>query len=460
MRRVLLATLLATGACAPTPPPPSDGGPAPTVDAGPFPVVTDPLSMPASPTLRVSDFVPAAQCGACHQDQYAAWRYSTHAYAMVDPVFQALVGVRQQHREGAQDRFCLQCHSAIATRGGEVVPNFRMADLSPMALEGITCDSCHRVSGQQRDYNSGHILDPGGPVRGGLPDVTESTAHASETSQLLGTSRFCGGCHDVREVNDMPLERPYAEWLESPAASTGKTCQSCHMPLYDGQAGVGGPQRQGLHGHRFVGVDIPLKEGFAPAELVQQLTADVETLLAGAATLTLSAAPAITAGEQLDVSVSIRNNIDAHNLPTGTTFMRQLWLELTVMDSQGTVLYATGTLDGNGDLRDHFSSLDPYGDHDLITLGSGLINAHGDPELFPWRATEHISQGLSPLYTRTYTLFVPTRDAAAGPLSMQARLRFRSHPPFLLRALGLEALVPRVLIHQVASAAATTVVGE
>jgi hypothetical protein len=142
-------------------------------------------------------------------------------------------------------------------------------------------------------------------------------------------------------------------------------------------------------------------------------------------------------------------------LPTGSTFIRQLWLEVVVRDAHDRVVYETGTLDDNGDLRDHWSSLDPYGDPDLVSFSSSLTNAAGQPELFPWRATEHFRRTLEPLHTRTVTLFVPVPSSMDGPLSVRARLRFRSHPPFLLRALGLTELVPRVEIQDIDEASAS-----
>ena len=142
----------------------------------------------------------------------------------------------------------------------------------------------------------------------------------------------------------------------------------------------------------------------------------------------------------------MRNLIDAHNLPTGTTFNRQLWIALTVTDADGTLLYQTGHLDANGDLRDHFSELDPYGDSDLVTFGSRFVDGRGNPTIFSWKAAQHISRSLAPLYARTLTFFVPTSPDTPGPITIEGRLRFRPLPPFLLRTIGLPELVERLEI--------------
>lgn len=415
---------------------PSEPEPAP-VDP-----IVDPLSRPAEPTLSVGSFLPSSDCAECHPDHAASWATSSHAYAMVDPVFRALVEVRRADFDGAQDSFCLQCHTAIGTRGGEIVPGFSWSELSPVVQEGVTCSACHRVSGLERPWNSGHVLDETGPMRGSFEGPEASPAHESVYSALHTRSDFCGGCHDVIELSGLQLERPYEEWLESPSAEAGQPCQACHMPEYAGPAAEGAAERT-LHDHGFVGIDVPLAEGFATPEAVEALRGRIGVLLDGAAELELSAEP-VPAGQPLNLVVTAHNLIDGHNLPTGSTFLRQLWLELTVRDADGAVIYETGHLDGNEDLRDHWSELDPYGDPDLLTYGSRLTGPDGSPELFPWRATEHTSSSIPPRHPRTSTLFVPTTEQLMGPLEVTARLRLRTHPPYLLRALGLDELLERV----------------
>ncbi|RME21274.1 MAG: hypothetical protein D6798_18585 [Deltaproteobacteria bacterium] len=410
----------------------------------------DDLSMPAEPTLDPDSFTSAAECADCHPDHYAQWSRSMHAYAMVDPVYQALVGIRQADLDGTQDQFCTQCHSAIGTRGGEIVPGFSFEDLSPIVMEGITCEACHKVARIDRVYNSGHVLDPEGPIRGPLTDPEPSSFHNAagmEYSDIFESAEFCGACHDVVEISGLPLERPYEEWTTSPGRDEGQTCQTCHMPESSGYAATDTSTVRTLHDHSFVGVDVPLLGGWATPDEVEQIRARIEELLATAATVSLSLPDQVVAGEQLDVVVDIRNDISAHNLPTGSTFLRQVWLEVIATDALGTRLYATGDLDANGDLRDYWSSLDQYGDDDLISLSSGFIDAHGQPTLFSHLATEHTSHALSPLYERTYTLFVPTEGAAPGPITVSARLRLRPFPPYLLRLLELDELIDKLEIY-------------
>lgn len=450
MRRVWWALLLVAG-CDP-------GQPAPVHPDAAIPAgdPSDPLSMPVQPQFSSAAFHPAESCAACHPGHVEQWKSSTHAYAMRDPLFRALVAVRSQDFQGARDTFCTQCHSAIAARATETKPGFRFEELSSMALEGVTCEACHKISEVRRVYNAGHTLDPSGPVVATIADPQPTSAHASASSPLFGESKLCGSCHNVIEFTGVPLERPYDEWLASPAGLEDQPCQSCHMKARTGTAASMGPVRE-VHDHRFVGVDLPLEDGALSPPAQAALRQAIAELLRDQAELSLSVPARSPRGAQLDVVVTVRNKIEAHSFPTGSTFHRQFWLELTATDADGKAIYRTGDLDAAGDLRDHWSGLDPYGDHDLIRFGSRFIDARGAPTLFPWRAAEHLSTSIPAGYARTQTLFVGTSSAAQGPLRISARLRFRSVPPFLLRALALAEEAERLEIFEVATSSVVVV---
>ena len=455
-RTALWAGLVLATACRnnPKPDPDDPTTPDPTTDpttgTTEVPVDTgddyhDPLSIPASPTLDLGDFTPSEQCGSCHPTHYDQWRTSVHASAMHDPVFQGLVYARQTNLEGQQDLFCTQCHSTVGTRSHDVQPWFYFDDLDPFTMEGVNCESCHRVSEVARTHNAGLRMDPGGPMRGPIADPIDNAFHTSEAADFISDAEFCGACHDVIETTGLPLERPYEEWLTSPAKQDDRPCQSCHMPESAGSAADGGPERT-VHDHRFVGVDVPLVEGFLTEDEETTLRADIEALLQSSGTVLLDLPATVVPGETLDVVVTVRNEVDAHNLPTGSTFNRQMWLEVTVTDATGRQVYETGTLDENLDLRNHWSALDPYGDDDLVTFGSGFVDGDGIPTLFTHYATEHTSGALQPLHDRTVTLFAPIPEDAEGPLDVAARLRFRPLGPFLLRLLELDAWLDHIVI--------------
>src|SRR2546430_3433147 len=45
-----------------------------------------------------------------------------------------------------------------------------------------------------------------------------------------------------------------------------------------------------------------------------------------------------------------RSRVDGHDLPTGSSFNRQLWVAVRAMDNIGAVLYQSGQLDSQGDV--------------------------------------------------------------------------------------------------------------
>ena len=53
--------------------------------------------------------------------------------------------------------------------------------------------------------------------------------------------------------------------------------------------------------------------------------------------------------------VAISNRTDGHNVPTGFDAERVVWLYVSVTDSRGRVVYESGDLDPNGDVRDTHS---------------------------------------------------------------------------------------------------------
>jgi len=453
MRVAGLALALSLGGCRDKAVPEDTGGGSSgtgVVDTGePIHDWRDPLSTPESPTVDLGAFSPSSACVDCHPTHVEEWSQSVHAHAMTDPVFRGLVAIRSADLSGEQDAFCTQCHSNIGTRGGDISPGFDWAGLDPVTLEGVTCESCHRIQELVRDHNAGHRLDPEGPMRGPIEDFAASSFHETEAAPWMADAAFCGTCHDVNEVSGLPLERPYAEWLSSPAGAEGRPCQTCHMPESAGVAAVGGAVRT-VHDHRFPGVDVP--DGL-DAETTAALRERVGELLAGSGTILLDLPEDVVAGGQLDVVVTVRNELDAHNLPTGSTYNRQLWVEVLVHDAAGELLYETGTLDADGDLRDHWSALDPYGDDDLIALHSDLIDADGQRTRLTHVAVEHRIRALQPLHERTWTLFAPVPGDAVGPLTVSARLRFRPYGPHLFRLLEQE--VPELVITDIDADAAT-----
>lgn len=399
---------------------------------------------PPSGKFSSADFSSAEDCKACHPQHYAEWSGSMHAYAMTDPVFFAIRTEGQGQYAGALDQNCVQCHSPIGSRAGELPwgPIDRQA-IAPVLNEGITCDLCHSITSYSKLGTAGMDFLPGDTINGGIEDPVDNTFHASVYNPLFKSSELCGSCHDFIADGGAELERTFREWDEAGRASTGKTCAGCHMPEYTGQAAPDAPERT-LHQHTFVGVDMALIDFPHRAEQAQL----VENLLRSAVTLQLDTPASVTPGGKLQFSVSLTNNKTGHNVPSGTSFRREMWLSVTVKDASGTVVYSSGQLDTSGDI---------IADPDLFNARSTMIRPDGAPTTATWEASSIENPAIRPGETRVIDYAVILPGESSGTLTIEVALCFRSFAPALLRAVGMDELLPLPITDMAGASASVSV---
>jgi hypothetical protein len=365
------------------------------------------------------------------------------------------------------EHWCVNCHAAgdnLATTvpawsaqsfatGGNARKPLRDV-LTPAAMEGISCAVCHQTIGpvhatgaaRGNEFqgnatwtsfatgavfrmrpedgtgvsgigNSGYLLDtssfvsrtlgPGGP---GDPIVHRRAP--AEAKAYLGSSEFCGACHDVRLFGTdslgvrekgehfKRLRNAYSEWktwadTEKLAGRRAATCQDCHMSLYPGVCVAGSstsaPSRSdgcptGFHfesrapgekargmvassssepraltTHYFTSVDLPLSTEFDdkwasdPTLDASGSPIGLELRRRQLLTHTFAFALGRTAriGGQLEIPVEVKNTGAGHRVPAGFSQEREIWVELTVKDARGAVVYEVGRIsDDDADLRD------------------------------------------------------------------------------------------------------------
>ncbi len=388
-------------------------------------------------------FPSANECATCHPDHFKEWSVSSHAYAQMSPVFNAMHGTILKITNGTNGDFCIRCHTPVGMNLGE--PEFMSnMDRNPTSREGITCIVCHRLENAYGKVSGrlaiveGDLFDPVfGPTGDEeLNRVLESGEYNVNTERgkagraihtgaiefaQIGESAFCGTCHDVNLVNGFRLEEAFSEYKATPASGDGVSCQDCHMGKVPGvNAGydeapaaiVGGKPTQPRKrtNHLFAGPDYSIiHPGIFPhnvraaemASIREWLTFDVDAgwgtdefednvaedhefperwqfaddrydardiltenqeLLAEAERQRLAV---LRAGYVLgDVSVDradvggikfkveVRNATDGHNVPTGFDAERLVFLQVTVTDADGNVVFVSGDRDPNGDVRD------------------------------------------------------------------------------------------------------------
>ena len=166
-------------------------------------------------------------CGLCHGDKLAEWRTSVHARAFSP----GLVGQLLTY-DAAGAAACMQCHAPLAEQREAFEATRRSAEVDPGAGHGLadagnSCGGCHlrghrRFGPPQRDTGAIGQSDATAAPHGGVMRVPE-----------FEKSEFCAACHQFPQdqaINGKPLENTLVEWQQSPAARSGTTCQSCHMP--------------------------------------------------------------------------------------------------------------------------------------------------------------------------------------------------------------------------------------
>ncbi|MBN1443971.1 MAG: right-handed parallel beta-helix repeat-containing protein [Planctomycetes bacterium] len=395
------------------------------------------------PPYHSTDFQGSKSCEECHPRQYLEWRGSTHAYSLIDPVFLAEYRQAVEDTRGEIGTLCLDCHGTIGVRSRELDISFRRVEgsgLSSQVLEGVSCEACHRAEPPPPGApiaNASFRLTPGDVFYGRLFEPEENEAHASEHSDFMGQSVFCGSCHDVIHKG-RSVESAFAEWRVSVHPARGIECQDCHMLRYSGQAAVGSRFRDDLRRHNFPGVATAL----IPFPNAGYQEEEIERFLRTAARLSVHAPEAVQAGAELALRVRVKNSGTGHNLPSGS--MRQMWLEVTVLDEEGGAVFRSGHLDANGDLRSAQSALDPGGDPQLVMMSDGHVDAEGRRVPF-WLAERVEMHSLAALEVRnsTYRIAVP-RELRGTAVTIRVRLLLRPFPPYGMRQLGVERLCEKL----------------
>ncbi len=391
--------------------------------------------------LNSSDFTPATECRSCHMQEYEEWSGSMHAYSLKDPVWNALNTLGRKEYVGAIDQGCVKCHGMIGSRAGETPwGELKLDSLKPVVQEGITCDLCHTISGITAIENGKVLLAPGKMKYGTTLNPVATTAHESEYQPFYKTSEYCGSCHDIIVNNELGLETTFSEWLNGGFATTGKSCNDCHMPTYTGSAAPGAPVRT-LHRHTFIGTDLAFIDFPQKAEQLQLVT----QMLQNAVSTRILAPANAAAGSQLTFNVELTNDKTGHDVPSGASFLRQVWLDVTVRDASGTLIFSSGQLDANDDLMNEDSEF-PERDSSLFNLQSTMRRADGSKTMVTWDVTSLDNPALHAGQTKLapYTFTIPS--TAVGPLSIRTALRYRSFPPSVVRSLALDAILPITII--------------
>jgi hypothetical protein len=353
------------------------------------------VDLPGTQPNSFNDAAPLADarsCGlTCHfsRDEtvvspmpYDTWSGSMMGNTMRDPLFLAALTVAEQDRPGVGD-YCLRCHTPPAFVYGRTRrrPQSALgADLDASDREGVSCDSCHRMTATTNLGNAQYVLSPT-ETRFGPHAMVENIRHPGAASAWLADSRMCATCHEItnpaqpqRTVAGVdtgrrfPLDTTYSEWSRSDYAVAGApeaaTCQDCHMPRM-GMPGVtattetavrrANPRRHDLVGANAWGIrvlagmrnDVRSGDFYDPdaVPFYEASARRAEAMLRTAVALEIREAP-MTAAAGASVRLVTRiTNRSGHRVPTGYGDGRRMWLEVAVVDADGRTTVVSGAYD-------------------------------------------------------------------------------------------------------------------
>ncbi|MGB6367626.1 MAG: multiheme c-type cytochrome, partial [Thermoanaerobaculia bacterium] len=363
-------------------------------------------------------------------------RGSMHANSWRDPLFQSAAKLASEETKGLSDNFCFGCHVPVGVISGEIPP-IDGSKLSPVAASGVSCDFCHTVSKTRGVGNLPATSEPGNVKWGPFTD-SKSPFHDVQFSDTHTSARFCGLCHNMSHpMNGLQIVGTYTEWLTGPYRAAGVTCQDCHMTPPDpptaftpnpGVAALNGPKREHRWTHQFVGGNVMVAE-----LLGAQLQADyARKRLEAAAEVEILPPATVSRPGLLEFAVKVRNVGAGHYLPTGMTEMRQMWLDVRVVDANGTEIYSSGAVDDAGEIEPN-----------AAIFRTVLGDESGNPTWRMWEATHILYDHRIPpkgYRVERYAAYVPPDTGL--PLTVRATLRYRSVSPQLAKELLADEAPP------------------
>lgn len=407
--------------------------------------------------LAAADALPAAtDCAGCHRQEFMEWAPSLHGIADRDAVYEKTVEANEDLlRHGVeQGRFCEGCHAPNELVSGRLTTLASVAP-GPASADGVSCLACHAAVHSDPKAGNGALTlrvaglggDPADPALLAAPREHAARWGSAETKALIGKSELCAACHTeiydasmTRATSPQDVQSTYVEWKASWYAQKGVTCQDCHMAP-DPAAQVmalrqGRLEKPARYSHAFVGAnylmfDTSLGEtltflrggvtpGLAKSEADAALAAQgtaTRALLRAAAGLELRKGQPQTGGLRLEIAVQ---NLGAgHNLPTGVSDQKHMWLEVELRDGDNAVLFHSGSFDAGAGVTDRDAVM---WIEEFLTERGEVIPNH---LTFATAEVRWVRRAIPAKGEEVIGYDVPLPEGAKGPFRLKARLWYR-----------------------------------
>jgi len=266
----------------------------------------------------------------------------------------------------SQPGFCARCHDVRLVNGFRLEDAFSEYKQTDAAKNKETCQDCHM-----------------GPIPGipsVYPDAPAAVVRGVPTKPAKRTNHmFVGPDSPLVHPGVFPID-PEAQEFATPS----------EWLSFDYKAGWGTQvfEDNNTDESQFSGIWVDQDERYIAREIInRQLALRAEAHSRGTTLLRngygLGKIKIIEAQQDLKFKVEVKNLTDGHSVPTGLIAERNVYLQVKVMDADGKVIFRSGDLDPNGDVRDSHSLYVHNGlipkDEQLFNLRSPFMirNAYG-----------------------------------------------------------------------------------
>lgn len=406
-----------------------------------------------------SKFIASSRCAECHTDAHAQWLQSAHRNSFREPFYQKNVKDLISQRGIEFTRHCESCHNPAALFSGALTKNAHVK--RPFDDDGVSCIACHSMQAATGRGIGGYVMgepallvhEDGTRLLEGVTNqqiLDDVPSHRRAVMRpLLKGPEFCASCHKSqvpRELNDYKFLRAFSVGDELQMSSFSKesphpfytrdkeTCNTCHMkkepaPLFDVAAKEGQ-----LKSHRWAAANTAIPFFYKFQEQLDAVTKFLEADALGVDIFALRRKAAgkseeefiaplnrssfkIGAGDRVTADVVITNKNIGHSFPPELRDFYEAYIEFTVADASGKVLYQSGFIKPNGYLDESAHNYKTY----LVKADGSYNDKH-----HIWR-TKIISQNNQIHSGRSdvtrYQFRVPAD--VQGAMKLTARLRYR-----------------------------------
>ena len=264
-------------------------------------------------------FPSSEKCKRCHLRVFEEWEASAQSRSIVTAPFRITLERYLAKADKKDQGMCFRCHAPHIVEYGELLPQFiKEVQSKDPHMDGVGCSQCHLIHEvDAKAHPPVPTFQLGKTIFGNYDNAAENLAHQSQKLELFGSSQFCVTCHDSlpqtpQTANNLPDW--LGAWKTSQAETSGKPCQSCHMPEAVGESANGEKIRK-VANHSFPG-----RFGKVRAEAVEL---DFSTTVKGATS---------------QVEVSIKSLVP-HNLPLPHPGWSRIVVDLAIMGKNLKTVY-------------------------------------------------------------------------------------------------------------------------